>query len=181
MEIGTYIGFSTLAWAEAVGPHGHVTTLEFDPEYASIAEETLQQEGIKNTEILIGDAGESILDLSSTLKEPFDLIFIDADKPSYPKYLSLIASLSKPRNDRTRLLKEGGVVLADNVLRRGLVADSSPTNPWSSAPLQKGERKWTQADFQALDDFNKALASHDRFETFLLPMFDGLGMGRLRD
>ncbi|PVH91172.1 family 3 O-methyltransferase [Periconia macrospinosa] len=181
LEIGTYIGFSTLAWSQAVGPFGHVTTLEFNPEYASIAKETLQRERITNTEILVGDAGESILGLSSTLQEPFDLIFIDADKPSYPKYLSLIESLSNSTTSNTRLLKEGGIVLADNVLHRGLVVDSSPSNPWSSAPLQKGERKWTMEDFQALDDFNKALASHDRFETFLLPMFDGVGMGRLRD
>ena len=109
------------------------------------------------------------------------MIFIDADKPSYPKYLALIDSLSDPRSEKTRLLKKEGIVLADNVLRRGIIADSSPANPWTTAPKQKGERTWTPADFHALDEFNKTLANHSRFETFLLPMFDGLGMGRLLD
>ncbi|KAH7346103.1 O-methyltransferase-like protein [Pyrenochaeta sp. MPI-SDFR-AT-0127] len=179
LEIGTYIGFSTLAWADAVGPSGHVTTLEYEPEYARIAQETFDREGVTNAEVIVGDAGESIEKLAQILKEPFDMIFIDADKPSYPKYLALIDSLSDPASGNVRLLRAGGVVLADNVLRRGLIADSSPINPWATAPKQPGERTWTSADFNALDKFNKALAKHRRFETFLLPMFDGLGMGRL--
>ena len=59
LEIGTYIGFSTLAWAEAVGPTGHVTTLEYEPEYATIAKANFDRQGLKNTEIIVGDAGES--------------------------------------------------------------------------------------------------------------------------
>lgn len=140
-----------------------------------------EREGVKNAEVIIGDAGDSLQKLAQTLREPFDMIFIDADKPSYPKYLDLIDSLSKPGSGNVRLLKAGGIVLADNVLRRGLIADSSPNNPWTTAPKQPGERTWSQADYDALDEFNKALAKHQRFETFLLPMFDGLGMGRLLD
>jgi len=59
LEIGTFIGFSTLGWASAVGPEGHVTTLEFSPEYASIAKESLDKYGAKNAEVIVGDAQES--------------------------------------------------------------------------------------------------------------------------
>jgi predicted O-methyltransferase YrrM len=59
LEIGTFIGFSTLGWLEAVGVDGHVTALEFSPEYAAIAEETFTKNGIKNAEVMVGDARES--------------------------------------------------------------------------------------------------------------------------
>lgn len=59
LEIGTYIGFSSLGWASAVGPEGHVTALEFSPEYAAIAEETFAKNGISHAEVVVGDARES--------------------------------------------------------------------------------------------------------------------------
>jgi hypothetical protein len=71
----------------------------------------------------------SIKTLVTALKEPYDLIFIDADKTSYPTYLSLILSLSKAHSGSTRLLRKDGIILADNILRRGLIADSSAANP----------------------------------------------------
>ena len=124
----------------------------------------------------------SIQKLITTLKEPYDLIFIDADKTSYPTYLSLILSLSPPSTtslSQPRLLKKDGVILADNILRRGLIADSSEANPWSKMEKQKAERNWKDADKEALDQFNKALVDSERCDTFLMPLFDGLGMGRL--
>lgn len=181
LEIGTYIGFSTLGWASAVGSEGHVTALEFSAEYAKIAEETFAKNGVANTEVIVGDARESIKNLVTTLREPYDLIFIDADKTSYPTYLSLILSLSKPDSKSTRLLRQGGIILADNILRRGLIADSSEANPWSDKELQGQNPNWKSADMIALDTFNKELASNERIDTFLLPLFDGLGMGRLVD
>jgi predicted O-methyltransferase YrrM len=126
----------------------------------------------------------SIQSLVATLKEPYDLIFIDADKTSYPTYLSLILSLSPPSSvssSSVRLLKKDGIILADNILRRGLIADSSEANPWSNKAKQTAERTWKDADGEALDQFNKALVGSERCDTFLMPMFDGLGMGRLVD
>ena len=108
------------------------------------------------------------------------MIFIDADKEGYPVYLDLILSQSVPGSSK-RLLKPNGIVLADNILRRGLVADPSDANPWASEVKRSSERTWKERDLQALDVFNKKLASDPRFETFLMPMFDGLGMGRLVD
>lgn len=59
LEIGVFIGFSTMCWAEAVGPDGHVTGLEFAPEYAKISEEAFATNNIKNIDIIVGDAKES--------------------------------------------------------------------------------------------------------------------------
>jgi len=177
LEIGTFIGFSTMGWASAVGADGHVTALEFSPEYAAIAKESFAKTSIKNIEVIVGDAKESIKTLSTTLKEPYDLIFIDADKTSYPTYLSQILDFSQPGSEK-RLLRAGGIIIADNILRRGLIADSSDANPWTA---KERERTWREDDMAALDKFNKMMVDSERLETFLMPMFDGLGMGRLVD
>lgn len=117
--------------------------------------------------------------LAAAIKEPYDLIFIDADKSSYPAYLSLILENSKKDSSSPRLLRPGGIILADNILRRGLVADPTPTNPWHTK--QNGERNWKDGDIEGLDTFNKNLVNNERLDTFLMPMFDGLGMARLLD
>jgi predicted O-methyltransferase YrrM len=83
-----------------------------------------------------------------------------------------------PVDSPNRLLKPGGIIIADNILRRGLIADSSDANPWT-AKLKQGDRIWREGDMKALDDFNKELVRNERLDTFLMPMFDGLGMGRL--
>jgi predicted O-methyltransferase YrrM len=184
-----------MGWAEAVGPQGHVTGLEFSPEYAQIARESFVKYGVTNTEIIVGDAREScvallvpntladrrsrIKSLAAALKEPYDLIFIDADKTSYPTYLSLILEYSPKGPNSPRILRPGGIILADNILRRGLVADRTPANPWYAK--QNGEINWSPGDMEGLDTFNKNLVNSERLETFLMPMFDGLGMGRLVD
>lgn len=71
--------------------------------------------------------------------------------------------------------------MADNILRRGLVADSSPTNPWYVKLGNNEEDRWKENDLEALRRFNDMMKEEMRLETFLLPLFDGLGMGRLRD
>lgn len=118
-----------MAWSSAVGPDGHVTTLEYSPEYAKLAEEAWAKNDINNCEIIIGDAADSLQKLAAGSHEAYDLIFIDADKISYPKYLQLILENSK--GEGKRLLKNGGIIVADNILRRGTVADSSDANPWT--------------------------------------------------
>ena len=90
------------------------------------------------------------------------MVFIDADKSSYPIYLEKVLSRSQPGQTR-RILKPGGLIIADNVLRRGLVADSSDANPWSKSeccnhplpphPLQRLEmvRHWQLSGSRLLD------------------------------
>lgn len=71
--------------------------------------------------------------------------------------------------------------MADNILRRGLIADSSNANPWAEMLKQQSETEWKEGDMKALDEFNKMMVKGERIETFLMPMFDGLGMGILKD
>lgn len=59
LEIGCYIGFSALGWADAVGQEGHVTSLEFSDEYADIARKTFEKNGIKNVDVIVGDANQT--------------------------------------------------------------------------------------------------------------------------
>ncbi|KFY04800.1 hypothetical protein O988_00513 [Pseudogymnoascus sp. VKM F-3808] len=177
LEIGCYIGYSALGFSEAVGPDGHVTTLEFDPEYAQIARGTFEKNGVKNVEVIVGDANKSIPELALAIDQPYDLVFIDADKISYPNYLSLVLSLSTS-SSKVRLLRTGGTIIADNVLRRGVVADKSSANPHATTAELSSDRG---EQLVALDRFNKDLVDNERVETFLLPLFDGLGMGRLKD
>lgn len=139
LEIGTFIGFSTMAWSSAVGPDGHVTALEYSPEYAKLAEEAWAKDDIKNCEVMIGDAAESLRELASGSQGAYDLIFIDADKVSYPNYLELILENSK--GNGKRILKKGGIIIADNILRRGIIADASDANPWSKN-LDKNGGLW---------------------------------------
>jgi predicted O-methyltransferase YrrM len=122
----------------------------------------------------------SIPELALAIDQPYDLIFIDADKISYPNYLALILSLSTSTS-QVRLLKSGGTIMADNILRRGVVADRSASNP-NATPEELSTEKGGRAEqLVALDRFNKELVQNERLETFLLPLFDGLGMGRLKD
>jgi predicted O-methyltransferase YrrM len=122
-----------------------------------------------------------MVELAKKLEQPYDLIFIDADKVSYPKYLSLILSLSPISGEKTRMLRPGGLIMADNVLRRALIADASDDNPWSSELKQRGEKVWRDGDMKGLEEFNENLAKDGRMQTFLMPMFDGLGMAILKD
>ena len=120
------------------------------------------------------DFDRSLKGLHARKLPPFDLVFIDADKTSYVTYLEFILSHSEP-GSTDRLLRPGGVIIADNILRRGLVADASAANPWHNTEKNRGE------DRRVLDEFNKKMKSDKRLDTLLMPVFDGLGMARLVD
>lgn len=102
LEIGTYVGYSAILMAEAVGANTKIVTIEVDPENAEIARENIKKAGFEErVEIEVGDAKELIPTLSAT----FDFIFIDAAKEDYLDYLKLVEEK----------LEEGAVVVADNV------------------------------------------------------------------
>lgn len=180
LEIGCYLGFSASVWSHAVGPDGTVTGLEFDPEYAKIAESKLAGLGIKNVEFKIGAAADSLKTISPST--PYDLVFIDADKSGYPGYLSALLSRSQP-GSTDRLLRPGALIVADNVLRRGIVADPSDANPHAAEQAQRAAKAHygRDTDLTALDEFNKAVASSKRIEAWLVPLWDGVMVGRLLD
>jgi predicted O-methyltransferase YrrM len=117
LEIGTLGGYSTIWLARGLGRGGRLITLEADPKHADVARSNIARAGLSAVvEVRLGRA----LDTLPMLEGPFDLIFIDADKVSYPEYLQWAV----------RLTREGSVIVADNVVRKGAVidADSSDQN-----------------------------------------------------
>jgi predicted O-methyltransferase YrrM len=117
LEIGTLGGYSTIWLARAVE---HVTTLEIDPDYAKLAQRNLDRAGVgERVDILVGPATEGLTGLIADQVEPYDLVFIDADKPNNPRYLEAALRLTQP----------GSVIVADNVVRDGAVIDAASTDP----------------------------------------------------
>lgn len=112
--------------------------------------------------------------------EPFDIIFLDANKEAYPKYLDMILHKSQP-GQASRLLKPGGLVVADNVLWRTIVVNATPANPYYVHDVKYMGEELSRAFTQGLREFNEKLVAEPRVEAFLMPLFDGLGMGRLLD
>lgn len=168
LEIGVYVGYSAMVWSHAVGPEGRVTGLEFESKYAKIANDAFAANRIMNVEIVVGPAAETLPKLSPS--EPYDIVFIDADKTGYPGYLKQLLEGSQPGSTR-RLLRPGALVVSDNVLRRGLVADLGDT------VLEEDRMK----HIVAVREFNDLCVSNPRLETFLLPLWDGVNITRLVD
>ncbi|SES45775.1 O-methyltransferase [Actinokineospora terrae] len=116
LEIGTLGGYSTIWLARALPPDGRVVTLEFDPRHAAVAEENIAAAGLAGVvEVLVGPALETL----PTLTGPFDLVFVDADKDNNPAYFEWAMRLTAP----------GSVIIVDNVVRGGRVADPDDTSP----------------------------------------------------
>ena len=130
LEIGTLGGYSTLWIARALPDDGEVVTLELESHHAHIAKQNLEAAGFAcRVDLRIGPAAESLAALVQKQVAPFDFIFIDADKASYPDYLQWSLKLSRP----------GALIVADNVVRDGKVID--PENP---DPYIRGVRRFTE-------------------------------------
>jgi predicted O-methyltransferase YrrM len=115
LEIGTLGGYSTLWLARSLPEGGRIITLEFDPHHADVARANLLHAGVLDrVDLRLGPAIETLPTLENTADSPFDLIFIDADKESYPEYLDWSLKLSRV----------GTVIVADNVVRDGKVIES---------------------------------------------------------
>lgn len=192
-----------MVWSHGVGKDGEVVGLELSEKFAGIAGKAFKDNGVENVDVKLGDAVESYVQSHSpppppiqltvqnklttisslaTLEssEPFDLIFLDANKDAYPKYLELILSKSKP-GSAARLLKPGGLIVADNVLQQGTVANATASNPnYVEGVARFGERRVKEMH-ASLHEFNDKLVAEPRLEAFLVPLFDGLGLARLRD
>src|SRR4051812_8800095 len=156
LELGTLGGYSTIWLARALPPDGRLISLEVDPKRAEIARANIARAELANmVEIKVGRAADSLQKLSLEGRGPFDLIFIDADKPSYAEYLQWSLKLSRP----------GTLILADNVIRKGAVAD-----PASTDENVRGIRK-----------FNGVLAAETRVTTSVIQTvgskgYDGLSL-----
>jgi predicted O-methyltransferase YrrM len=110
LEFGTLGGYSTILLARGMEPGGRLTTLELDPGHAEVARRSIERAGFADAvEIRVGPALETLPVLAAEDAGPFDLVFIDADKPSTPEYFAW--SLEHTRS--------GGLIVADNVVRGG--------------------------------------------------------------
>jgi predicted O-methyltransferase YrrM len=120
LEIGTLGGYSTVCLARALPPDGRVVTLEIDPKHAAAATANFRRAGVAEmVELIVGPARQSLERLVDGGRGPFDLIFIDADKPSNPEYLAWALRLSRV----------GTLIVVDNVVRDGAVADAADADP----------------------------------------------------
>jgi predicted O-methyltransferase YrrM len=120
LEVGTLGGYSTIWLARALPAGGRLITLELDPKHAEVARSNFERAGVSNVvELRLGEAAETMRQLVKEKRGPFDFVFIDADKPGYAEYFRLALQLSRP----------GTVIFADNVVRKGAVADASSNDP----------------------------------------------------
>jgi predicted O-methyltransferase YrrM len=160
LEFGTFAGYSTIWLARAVGPLGQVTTLEVDSACADLARENFRRAGVDDrVEVLVDPALASVQALVAAGGERYDLAFIDADKPNNPAYLDAAIALLRP----------GGVVIGDNVVRDGEVV-----NPSSSDDRVQGVRSFISA--MAVDPRVSATA----VQTVGLKGWDGFSIAVVR-
>lgn len=116
LEIGTLGGYSTIWLARALPAGGKLITLEADAKHAEVAMANIARAGLDGViELVLGPALETLPRVAAQNRGPFDLIFIDADKPSNPDYFAWALRLSRP----------GSLIIADNVVRDGAVIDAA--------------------------------------------------------
>ena len=149
LEVGTAIGYGTLCLARGAA-EARVVSVDIDPERLARARAFLERAGVADRVELVEGAA---LDVLARLEGPFDLVYVDAIKPEYRRYLDLIL----PK------LRVGGTVIADNLLWKGQVA----------APPEDGEE---DEQATALRAFNGYLMMHPQLQAIVLPLGDGLGI-----
>lgn len=146
LEIGTYTGYSGICLAQGLQEGGKLHTIDINEELEKMVRSFFDEAGLSNKiNYYVGNA----LDIIPTIKEKFDLVFIDADKKNYAAYYDMVFDK----------VNAGGYIIADNVL-------------WSGKVLDAPEKM--DADTKAIDAFNKKIHSDTRVEHLLLPVRDGL-------
>jgi len=120
LEVGTLGGYSTIWLARALPSDGRLVTLEYSPVHAEVARKNIARAGLADiVEVRVGAAVESLPVLAAENPEPFDLVFIDADKENNPHYFAWALKLTRP----------GGMIIVDNVVRGGSVIDADSQDP----------------------------------------------------
>lgn len=128
LEIGSLAGYSGIWLARALPAGGRLITLEVDPTHAAVVRQSFERAGVSDrTEVRVGKALDTLPQLQN--EAPFDLVFIDADKPPYPQYLDWALRLTRP----------GGIIVADNCIRGG--AGFRPTQDEYSAGIVEYNRR----------------------------------------
>jgi caffeoyl-CoA O-methyltransferase len=156
LEIGTLGGYSAIHFARALPEDGSLLSLEINERHAEVARANVERAGFTDRiEVRVGDARELLAALTENGEGPFDLVFIDADKESYPEYLDWSLRLSRP----------GSLILADNTIRGGSVLDP-----------QDGSARATR-------EFNERVAADPALLGIVLPLIreriDGITIARV--
>lgn len=155
LEIGALGGYSGIFLARGFGKEGQLTSLELEEKYANLAHDNLSKAGFgEQVSYLTGPALQSLEKLVVDNKR-FDFFFIDADKGNYENYLEYCIKLAEP----------GAIIVADNVLAGGSVADQEA--------ISKGYT-------ELMKEFNKTVANHPRLESLLIPIGDGLTVSKVK-
>lgn len=130
LELGTLGGYSTIWLARALPPDGKLITVEFDKHHAEVAQQNINKAKLENkVEIKVGKAIDILPELIKNNEGPFDMIFIDADKPPYTEYFQYALQLSRP----------GTLIICDNVIREGKVLDKN-----SADEMVKGAQRFNE-------------------------------------
>jgi predicted O-methyltransferase YrrM len=152
LEIGTFTGYSSTAMALAMPPEGRMLCCDVSPEWTDIARRAWADAGVEDRiELRLAPATETLATLTD---KSFDLSFIDADKPNYDAYYE----------GCLRVVRPGGLILIDNVLWSGDVANPAVDND----------------NVRAIRALNEKIAADERVDHVLLPVADGLTMARVR-
>ncbi len=156
LEIGTFTGYSALAVAQALPPDGRLIACDISADWTAIGRRYWAEAGVADRiELRLGNAVETLAALRTAPEAGrFDIAFIDADKTNYRRYFE----------DCLALVRTGGLIMIDNVLWGGSVADPADTS----------------ADTQAIRELNAALHHDDRIDLSLVPIGDGLTLARKR-
>ena len=154
LELGSFTGYSGICLASGLPEDGHLDTLEVNDELEDLILEGFSRAGLRERISLhIGDCLDTLKRFREEGREPYDLVFIDANKRDYPEYYKLVFDLVRP----------GGWILADNVLWDGKVAlDPMPQDRQTLG----------------IDNFNRRVASDPRVESVIIPLRDGLNLIR---
>ncbi len=152
LEVGTFTGYSALAMVEGLPADGHIDTLELDADHAAKAREHIEA-AAENGRISVHEG--VALDTLERLEGPYDLAFVDADKSAYAEYYDRLLPLMRP----------GGLIVADNVLRHGRVLDTVTDDP----------------SVTGVRAFNDKAVTDPRVETVMLTVRDGISLIRVRD
>lgn len=152
LELGSFTGYSGICLASGLPEDGHLDTLEINDELEDLILEGFSRAGLRERISLhIGDCLDTLKRFREEGREPYDLVFIDANKRDYPEYYELVFDLIRP----------GGWILADNVLWDGKVAMD---------PLPQDRQTL------GIDSFNRRVASDPRVESVIIPIRDGLNL-----
>jgi len=161
LEIGSYSGYSALAWYEGTkSTSAEIITLELSPEMIAATRRTLDKYNINDlVRVIGGPAQESIANLTGV----FDIIFVDANKDGYLRYVQAILD--------QRLLSQNGVIICDNIFARGMTISTAANQELDNAVRPY----WTECG-KALRTFNDFVVSDPRVDVTMLPVFDGVSM-----